>query len=103
MRVGEKDLRHEVANGGANGLRACGLWAWGRIGIVCLLPALAAACTNMDVAGIQAAAGSAPAAAPRTTGGTPATTERKRLVDLFGGEYSAPATERYLNDILVRL
>ena len=40
---------------------------------------------------------------PRTTGGTPANTERKRLIALFGGEYSAPATERYLNEILARL
>jgi predicted Zn-dependent protease len=103
MRLDEGDLRDEVANGSARRLRACGLWARARIGIVCLLPALAAACTNIDVSGIQTAAGSAPAAAPRTTGGTPATTERKRLVDLFGGEYSAPATERFLNDILVRL
>jgi predicted Zn-dependent protease len=44
-----------------------------------------------------------PRAAPRTTGGTPANTERKRLVELFGGEYSAPAAERYLNEILARL
>jgi predicted Zn-dependent protease len=103
MRVGGKHLLHEVANDGATKARACGFWARARIGVVCLLPLLAAACSTIDVSGIQNAAGSAPAAAPRTTGGTPASTERKRLVDLFGGEYSAPASERYLNDILARL
>ena len=45
----------------------------------------------------------APAAAPQTTGGGPASAERKRLIDAFGGEYSAPATERYLNEVLARL
>jgi predicted Zn-dependent protease len=45
----------------------------------------------------------APAAAPQTTGGRPSDPERKRLIDAFGGEYSAPTTERYLNEILARL
>jgi len=38
-----------------------------------------------------------------TWGGGPASAERKRLIDAFGGEYSAPATERYLNETLARL
>ena len=44
-----------------------------------------------------------PTAAPQTTGGAETSPERKRLIDAFGGEYSAPAVERYLNDILARL
>ena len=43
------------------------------------------------------------AAAPRTTGGAPASPERKRLIHAFGGEYHAPATERYLDGVLVKL
>ena len=73
------------------------------MGLFCLLPLLAAACSTIDVSGVQSSVSSAPAAAPRTTGGTPASTERTRLVQLFGGEYSAPATERYLDEILARL
>jgi predicted Zn-dependent protease len=103
MRVSGKDLRQAAAHIALPALRPRGFWALARAGLACLLPLLAAACSNMDVAGVQASIGSAPTAAPRTTGGTPASTERKRLVDLFGGEYSAPAAERYLNDILARL
>ncbi len=33
----------------------------------------------------------------------PASPERKRLIDAFGGEYRAPATESYLNGVLVKL
>jgi predicted Zn-dependent protease len=45
----------------------------------------------------------APPAAPRAVAGTPASPERKRLIDAFGGVYSAPATEAYLNAVLVKL
>ena len=44
-----------------------------------------------------------PVAAPQTTGGPQTSPERKRLVDAFGGEYSAPTAERYLNGVLARL
>jgi predicted Zn-dependent protease len=73
-----------------------------RLGVVCLAPLLAGACANIDASGPKSA-NLVPSAAPRTTGGTPANTERKRLVELFGGEYGAPAAERYLNEILARL
>jgi predicted Zn-dependent protease len=102
MILGEEDLQ-QGAPGGCAKFRASGLWGRARLGLVCLLPLLVASCTTMDVPGGQLSASSAPAAAPRTTGGTPANTERKRLVELFGGAYSAPATERYLNTILERL
>jgi len=44
----------------------------------------------------------APAAAPRTAG-APTSPERKRLIDAFGGVYSAPATEAYLDGVLAKL
>ncbi len=45
-----------------------------------------------------------PPAAPRTTGvDTPAARERKQLLGVYGGEYRAPATERFLDDVLVKL
>ena len=43
------------------------------------------------------------AAAPRTTGGRPANPERQRLIEAFGGEYRAPATQSYLNGVLAKL
>lgn len=42
-----------------------------------------------------------PAVAPTIT--APVNPERARLIQAFGGVYSAPATERYLDDILARL
>jgi predicted Zn-dependent protease len=44
----------------------------------------------------------APTAAPRTAG-APTSPERKRLIDAFGGVYSAPATEAYLDGVLAKL
>ena len=66
------------------------------------LALLAAGCNAIDPPAAPLAS-LAPAAAPQTTGGALVSPERKRLIDAFGGEYSAPATERYLNDILARL
>ncbi len=43
------------------------------------------------------------AAAERRPISPPASPERKRLIDAFGGEYRAPATEGYLNAVLVKL
>jgi predicted Zn-dependent protease len=96
----DRDLRRSA---GVRELPGAGLWRRLRLGLACLAPLLAVACTSVDTPGVQSAAALAPSAAPRTTGGTPANTERKRLVELFGGEYSAPSTERFLNDILTRL
>lgn len=64
---------------------------------------LLGACATIDPPAHPAAVSLAPAAAPQTTGGAETSPERKRLVDAFGGEYSAPAVERYLNEVLVRL
>ena len=45
----------------------------------------------------------APPAAPHAVAATPVSPERKRLIEAFGGVYSAPATEAYLNGVLVKL
>jgi predicted Zn-dependent protease len=59
-----------------------------------------AACASIDPP--PAPLSVAPAAAPRA-GGAPASPERKRLIDAFGGVYSAPSTETYLNGVLIKL
>jgi predicted Zn-dependent protease len=102
MNWDEKDLPKGAPSGRPSKFRTLGFWGRARMGLFCLLPLIAAACSTMEVPSAPSA-GAAPAAAPRTTGGTPANTERKRLIALFGGEYSAPTTERYLNEILARL
>jgi predicted Zn-dependent protease len=46
----------------------------------------------------------APQAAPRVTGvDNSSSREHKRLVAMFGGEYHAPAAERMLNEVMVRV
>ena len=64
---------------------------------------LAAGCAAIEAPPGTSAGGIAPAAAPQTTCGALANPERKRLIDAFGGEYNAPAAERFLNDMLARL
>ncbi len=78
-----------------------------------LLTALAlAGCATIEVGGIPETSpskpspgiGSAPLDAPRTLGlESPATTEQKRLTAMFGGAYSFPAAETYINSVLARL
>ena len=60
-----------------------------------------AACASIDPP--PAPVSVAPAAVPHAVAGTPASPERKRLIDAFGGVYSAPSTEAYLNGVLVKL
>ena len=63
-----------------------------------------AGCAGLDPGGRKADLPAVPTAAPRTTGiDTPAGSEHKRLVALFGGEYHFAAAELYLNGILARL
>ncbi len=64
-----------------------------------------AGCATLDPYGQTPGVGPAlPPEAPRTTGvETPDSTQHKRLVDMFGGEYKSYTTERYLNAILARL
>jgi predicted Zn-dependent protease len=101
--VSAKDLQKRFDGGAVGKRRRLSLWSFARAGLVCLLPLLAVACSSVEGPGAPSAASAVPSAAPRTTGGNPAPSERKRLVELFGGEYSAPTTERYLNEILARL
>jgi predicted Zn-dependent protease len=39
----------------------------------------------------------------RPSGGAPVSPERKRLIDAFGGVYTAPATEAFLDEVLAKL
>ena len=73
-----------------------------RLVFVLFAAGLAASCASVEAPPVKAKAG-ASVASPRTTGGPAVNSERKRLIELFGGEYSAPASERFLNGILTRL
>jgi predicted Zn-dependent protease len=75
----------------------------GRRLLMALAAALAfslAACASIDPP--PAPVSAAPAAAPHAAA-APTSSERKRLIDAFGGVYSAPATEAYLDGVLVRI
>ena len=81
--------------------------AFGRLAPL-LAPLLAfglSGCATLDPYGQNPATGPAlPPEAPRITGmETPDSTQQKRLLDMFGGEYKAWGTERYLNGILAKL
>jgi predicted Zn-dependent protease len=60
-----------------------------------------AACASVEAPPAPARPEAAPAEARPIT--PPPSPERKRLIDAFGGEFHAPATEGYLNGILVKL
>ncbi|RBP04150.1 putative Zn-dependent protease [Roseiarcus fermentans] len=74
-----------------------------------LLAALAlalglASCASVEAPPAPASAAAAPAAPePRPAALQPVSPERKRLIDAFGGEYRAPATEAYLDGVLGKL
>jgi predicted Zn-dependent protease len=73
---------------------------------VALFVALALAlgsCASIDTLAPPHVAAAAPPPAAPTAVSPPVSPERKRLVEAFGGEYSAPAVERYLDAILARL
>jgi predicted Zn-dependent protease len=82
--------------------RRPGAGAWLRGAAVGAVALLVAGCAAVEPAPGPVAS-LAPSAAPQTTGGAAVNPERKRLIESFGGEYSAPATERFLNEILTRL
>ena len=69
--------------------------------LVLVAPLFALGCANVDNG--KPVASAVPSAAPRTTGGNVAAAQRRKLVELFGGEYTAPIAEHYLNTILTRL
>lgn len=65
---------------------------------------LLAGCSTLERQGIEPPSPAPPAEAPKVLGAeTPDSSERKRLIALFGGEYHWPKAEAYLNDVLVRL
>ncbi len=70
-----------------------------------LLAALAlAGCAMMEHQGVKPLTAEIPAAAPRTLGvETLSSAEHKKMIAAFGGEYSYPSAERFLNDMLVKL
>jgi predicted Zn-dependent protease len=71
-----------------------------------LVPAVALSLGLAGCASVEAPpASNSVAAAPteQKPAPPPASPERKRLIDAFGGEYRAPATETYLNAVLVKL
>ncbi len=61
---------------------------------------LVAACASVDPPPAPANLTPSAAEQPRST---PLSPERKRLQQAFGGEYRAPATEAYLNGVLLKL
>ena len=83
--------------------RPSGAAAWRR-GLTLAALALGlglAACASVEPP--AAPAKSEPTAAEQRPITPPASPERKRLIDAFGGEYRAPATESYLNGVLAKL
>ena len=80
-----------------------------RVAATFLLAALTSACATLDFEPQKGAAGgpaqpATPIEAPRLTGvDKPVSTEHRRLVEMMGGEYRSPATERYLNSVLAKL
>ena len=74
----------------------------GRLALLLLAAALAlgvGACATVEAPPIAAHVAPVADSAPSA----PANPERKRLVQAFGGEYHAPATEAYLNGVLLKL
>jgi predicted Zn-dependent protease len=82
--------------------RGPGFRVWLRRAAAGALTLLVSSCATVEPAPGPVAS-LAPSAAPQTTGGGAVNAERKRLIESFGGEYSAPAAERFLNDTLARL
>jgi predicted Zn-dependent protease len=64
---------------------------------------LLASCAAIDSPPPAAPVAAAPAPITPAVVSAPANPERKRLMEAFGGQYSAPGVERYLNDVLARL
>ncbi len=73
--------------------RAAGAWIFAIA--LCL-----GGCASLEQPPATDAAVVEPHPAPTTA---PVSPERARLVEAFGGEYSAPAAKRYLDDVLLRL
>ena len=68
---------------------------------VLLASAVLAGCSTIGDQGVKVEAIQAPAA-PKVITESTSSAEHKRMVALFGGEYSDPAVERYLNGVLAK-
>jgi predicted Zn-dependent protease len=61
-------------------------------------------CSTLERQGIDPPSAATPVEAPKALSAeTPESSERKRLIALFGGEYRWHKAENYLNEVLVRL
>lgn len=81
-----------------------GGWRVLRPASVAFVCALLAGCATLERIGEPPAPGPLPDVAPRQAAmDSPETLEHKRLVALYGGEYSAPGLRRFVNDILAKL
>jgi predicted Zn-dependent protease len=74
-----------------------------RRGIALALALLLAGCASIEPAPAPAPTAAAAAPSPAQAITPPVNPERKRLIQAFGGEFSSPGLERYLNDTLARL
>jgi len=86
------------------GQRQSAAKAWMALAVLLplLVPLLFSGCASMDMQGDRAVPIEAPAAAPRVLVESNSSSEHKRMVALFGGEYKDPAAERYLDGILAK-
>jgi predicted Zn-dependent protease len=76
----------------------------GRGALIALIAGIAlglAACASIDAP--PAPANIAPTPVPRPVSAEKQNPERKRLIDAFGGVYSAPATQAYLDGVLMKI
>jgi predicted Zn-dependent protease len=81
--------------------RACAL---ARAALFAALAVALGSCASIETpAAPHVAATAAPPSAIAPVSAPPVSPERKRLTEAFGGEYSDPEVERYLDDILARL
>ncbi len=82
----------------------CPWWRLISRGILLLAAFALAGCAMMESQGVKPLTAGIPAAAPRTVGvETLSSAEHKKMIAMFGGEYSYPSAERFLNDMLVKL
>ena len=92
-----------MSGGPDNSGRMAASWR-GRCVLIALAAALTlglAACAPNDPSPVTATV--LPPPAPRVASAEKPSPERKRLIDAFGGVYSAPATQAYLDGVLVKL
>lgn len=68
---------------------------------MCLVAVSLAACAQFELQGVSPQRGKVPSRVSRAD--NRASVEHKELIAQFGGQYRAPAAERYLDDILAKL